>query len=168
MVALSKAVFEDRIIDTRATSGDSVIKFKRQLAAKDAELGKKQVKIAKLTVRLELAEESIAEYAALKRECKQLTKEIEDQRERNATLLQMSRDKEVDNTLSIFSRAGPPESASKVSHQLRELFLGKISEEKSRTGEVKELMVDLESEVDCLRTKLLAEVDKNIRISAEK
>ena len=169
VVAISKAIFDDCIIETRVTSSDSSIKLKRQLAAKDVALGKqadkigKQAgKIAKLKERLELAEESIAEYVALKRECKQLTKEIEVQRENNATLLQMSRDKEVDNALAIFSRTGPPESASKVSHKLRDLFLGKISEEKSRTGEVMKLMKDLKSEVDCLTAELRTKVDNNV------
>jgi len=76
----------------------------------------------------------------------------------------MSRDKEVDNALAIFSRTGPSASASIVSHQLRDLFLGKISEEKSRTEEVIGLMDDLESQIDSLTAELRTEVGKNIVI----
>lgn len=40
VVAQSKAIFDDRTIDTRETSSDSSIKLKRQLAAKGITLGK--------------------------------------------------------------------------------------------------------------------------------
>ena len=165
VVAQSKAIFDNAIIDTRATSSDAAIKLKRRLVAKDIVIGKKDAKIKMLETRLEIAEESIAEYRELKRECKQLEKEIKVRKESNATLLQMSRDKEVDNALAIFSRTGPSASASIVSHQLRDLFLGKISEEKSRTEEVIGLMGDLESQIDSLTAELRTEVGKNIVIS---
>ena len=70
MVAQSKAILNDLIIDTRATSSDAAIKLKRQLAAKDVTIEKKDAKITKLETRLEIAEESIAEYRELKRSWK--------------------------------------------------------------------------------------------------
>ena len=118
VVALSKAVFDDRIIDTRATAAEPLKKLKRQLGAKDGELAKKEKKIKKLEARVELAEESLEEYKALQRECKILSKEIDARKADNAILLSASRDREVENAWQIVSRTGPPESASKVTHQL--------------------------------------------------
>ena len=86
VVAQSKAIFDDRTIDTRATSSDASIKLKRQLAAKDITLGKQETKIAKLQERIELAEENLAEFQALKRELKKLSNEIKEKKEDNARL----------------------------------------------------------------------------------
>ena len=150
VVAQSKAFFDDRIIDTRAASSNSSTKLKRQLAANVRTLRKQGTKIAKLQERIELAEENLAEFQALKRDFKKKSNEIKEKKEDNARLCKISSDREVQNALQIFSRTGPPDSASKVSRQLRDLFLGKISEEKSRTAEAQELMDRLAAKVTSL------------------
>jgi len=81
-------------------------------------------------------------------------KEIKDRKKDNAILRKASGDREVTNISQIVSRAGPPESASKVTHQLRELFLGKIAEANYRTDEVQEVMTGLVTNINSLTAQL--------------
>ena len=73
-------------------------------------------------------------------------------------MLSTARDGEVDNIQQVFSRTGPPASASKVTQQLRELFMGKISEERSRTSEVEELMGRLAEKAAIFSASLRSEI----------
>jgi chromosome segregation ATPase len=163
---MSKAINDDQIIGTRAIAAEPLKKLKRQLEAKDGELFKKEKVIKKLKARVELAEERLAEFKALKSECRKLSKEIEDRKEDNAILRKASGDREVTNISQIVSRTGPPESASKVTHQLRELFLGKIAEANYRTDEVQDVMTGMVTKIDTLTAQLRAEVKFNIELRA--
>jgi len=162
VIALSKAINDDQIIGTRAIAAETLKKLKRQLEAKGGELVTKEKVIKRLKARVELAEELFAEFKALKSECRKLSKEIEDRKEDNAILRKASGDREVNNIAQIVSRTGPPELASKVTHQLRELFLGKIAEANYRTDEVQEVMTGLVTKIVTLTAQLRAEVKFNI------
>jgi len=162
VASMSKAINDDQIIGTRAIAAEPLKILKRQLEAKDGVLVTKEKVIKRLKARVELAAERLAEFKALESECKKLSKEIEDRKEDNAILRKASGDREVNNIAQIVSRTGPPESASKVTHQLRELFLGKIAEANYRTDEVQEVMTGLVTKINTLTAQLRAEVKFNI------
>jgi hypothetical protein len=157
---MSKAVFEDRV--TRATVADPSLKSKRQLQAALGTIDKQDKKIKKLKARVTLMEEELAETKALRREIKRMEKAVDTQKASNRILLETARDREVANIQQVFTRTGPPESASKVTHQLRELFMGKISEERSRTSEVVGLMSGLAEKITTLSASLRSEIQTGL------
>jgi hypothetical protein len=157
---MSKAVFEDRV--TRATVADPSLKSKRQLQAALGTIDKQDKKIKKLKARVTLMEEELAETKALRREIKRMEKAVDTQKASNRILLEIARDREVVNIQQVFTRTGPPESASKVTHQLRELFMGKISEERSRTSEVVGLMSGLAEKITTLSASLRSEIQTGL------
>ena len=157
VVALSKAVFEDRLV-TRATAADPSLTTKRQLEAAVGTIVKQKRKIKRLKERASLVEEELVETKALRKEIKRLEKSVNTQKDNNRILLSTARDRQVENIQQVFSRTGPPASASKVTQQLRELFMGKISEKRSRTSEVEELMGGLADKIATLSASLRLEI----------
>ena len=115
---------------------------------------KQDRKIKRLKERASLVEEELVETKALRKEIKRLEKSVNTQKESNRILLSTAREGQVDNIQQVFSRTGPPASASKVTQQLRELCMGKISEERSRTSEVEELMGGLADKIATLSASL--------------
>ena len=132
VVAMSKAVFAERV--TRATVAEPSLKFKWQLQAALSTIGKQDKKIKKLKARVTLIEEELAETKALRREIKRMEKAVDTQKASNRILLETAREQQVVNVQQVFTRTGPPESASKDMHQLRDLYMGKVTEERSRTA----------------------------------
>ena len=167
VVALSKAVFDDRIMDTRATVADPSLRPKRHLQAALDTIEKQCKKIKKLKARVTLIEEELAETKALRREIKRMEKAVDTQKASNRILLETARDREVVNIQQVFTRTGPPESASKVTHQLRELLMGKISEERSRTSEVVGLMSGLAEKISTLSASLRSEIQTGLATRKE-
>ena len=149
-------MFGDRL--TRAIAADPSLTTKRQLEAALGTIVKQDRKIKRLKERASLVEEDLVETKALRKAIKRLEKSVNTQKESNRILLSTAREGQVDNIQQVFSRTGPPASASKVTQQLRELFMGKISEERSRTFEVKELMGRLTEKIATFSASLRSEI----------